>query len=90
MELYDVTVWDASGGDEPDDWTIESPSVRVEAGDSYEAARKVAGRAGIRLGLSSGIKRPRGETGMFFEASEEELIFQVEDTSSRKPLRGPW
>lgn len=90
MELYDVTVWDTSGGKHPDDWVVESPTVRVEAGDLYEAARKVASKGGLSLSSSSGIKRPYGDTGMFFKAPDEELIFQVEDANILRPAGKKW
>jgi len=86
MELYDVTVWDKSLSEKPDEWTMESPPVRVKATDSYEAARQVAKRAGITE--LKGIPRPpENLTGMFFESPGLDLVFQSEDTGIIKPKR---
>lgn len=86
MEIYDVTVWDTSVGPrDPEVWVLESPPVRVEAQDSYEAAKGVAKRAGFYLSKDSGIPRPFGGIGMFFERPDEALVFQVVESAGPAP-----
>ena len=84
MEIYDVTVWDISGGINPEGWLMESPPVRVEAMDSHLAALRVARRANPRVKLV-GIQRPEGSPDVFFKDPEMEMVFQITDTFIRKP-----
>lgn len=50
MQVYGVTVWDTSLSKDPEEWSIESPPVRISAPDSYEAAKKVLEEPILYLG----------------------------------------
>lgn len=45
MNLFRVTVWDTSAGDDPEIWTMESPPVKIISASSFDAASEIARRA---------------------------------------------
>lgn len=81
MQVYEVMVWDTNWNvDDPDDWTMEFPPVRVTGFSSQDAAFKVAGHEEL-----DGIRRPRGWTGMLFQDRDMGLVFHVEDLGRAAP-----
>ena len=85
MRYYDVTVWDTHESKEFEDWTVESPPVRVSALDSGRAAEEVAGRLTPGVRFAKVLPQPFGKTGMFFGQPELGLVFQVEDSGLGRP-----